>query len=177
MVNRFSRAGILIISLTLFVYGIMIGCGANEETPEAYQARIQAGNLNSWEVENGIGPIRKDVEIGALDNALAEQGKALFIKKCATCHYMDMRKTGPPLRDVTKRRSAMYVMNQVLNPETMGKLHPEGKKLVAMYAQYMAVQGITPEDARALYEFLRSQADKPAVSEQEQPGFGVPPTK
>jgi hypothetical protein len=57
----------------------------------------------------------------------------------------------------------------------MGKLHPEGKKLVAQYMQYMTIQGITPEIARELLEFLRSQADQPAVSEKEQPGFGTPP--
>jgi nucleotide-binding universal stress UspA family protein len=79
------------------------------------------------------------------------------------------------LRDVTKRRSAEYVLNQILNPEQMGKLHPDGKKLVAQYAQYMTIQGITRENAEDLLAFLRTEADKPALPQEQQPGFGTPP--
>ena len=170
-----TRTGFLLGLLAVLATVLLSGCGSKTETPEEYQARIQAGNLTDWEVENGIGPIKTDVEVGPPNSAMAEMGKEVFIKKCATCHYLDMRKTGPPLRDVTKRRSAMYVMNQVLNAEQMGKFHPEGRKLVAQYAQFMTIQGITEENARQLYEFLRSEADKPALTEKEQPGFGVPP--
>lgn len=169
------RLLVTLSALLTVALAILSGCGSKTETPEEYQARIMSGNLTDWEVENGIGPIKADVEVGPLDNALAAAGKELFIKKCATCHYLDMRKTGPPLRDITKRRTAMYIMNQVLNAENMGKYHPEGKKLVAQYAQFMTIQGLTQENARQLYEFLRSELNNPAVPEKDQPGFGVPP--
>lgn len=155
---------------------LIIGCSSKPETQAEKETRWVRGDLNSYEYEHGIGPITENPEVGSVDPGMAEQGKAIFVQKCATCHYLDMRKTGPGLRDVSKRRSAAYIMNQVLNPDQMGKLHPDGKKLVAQYAQYMTLQGITPEMARQLLEFLRSEADKPALPSEQQPGFGTLPT-
>ena len=164
----------LFLLATFILAALLPGCG-KEETLTEREARWAEGKLNTFEYEHGIGPITEEPELGPIDPAMAEKGKVLFIQKCATCHYLDMKKTGPPLRDITKRRSAAYVLNQVQNPEQMGKLHPDGKKLVAEYMQYMTIQGITPEIARQLLEFMRSEADKPAVASELQPGFGTPP--
>jgi cytochrome c551/c552 len=154
---------------------LIVGCSSKPETQAEKDARWTAGNLTEFEIEHGIGPITEVPQLGPVDAAMAEQGKAIFVQKCATCHYLDVRKTGPPLRDITKRRSAAYVLNQIQNAEKMGKLHPDGKKMVAQYAQYMTIQGITPEMARQLLEFLRSEVDKPALPAEQQPGFGTPP--
>ncbi len=153
----------------------MSGCSSTPETDAERQARWQQGNLTSWEIQHGIGPVVEDIKLAAVDNALAERGKAIFVQKCATCHYLDMKKTGPPLRDVAKRRSPEYVMNQILNPEQMGKMHPDGRQLVAQYAQFMTIQGITRDNALELLDFLRSEAGNPAVPMEQQPGFGTPP--
>lgn len=171
--RRLTKA--LLLSV-LLIWGLMIiGCSSTPETDAERLARWQQGNLTSWEIQHGIGPVVEDIQLAAVDNALAERGKALFVQKCATCHYLDMKKTGPPLRDVTKRRSPEYVMNQILNPEQMGKMHPDGRQLVAQYAQYMTIQGITRENARELLDFLRSELGNPAVPMEQQPGFGTPP--
>ncbi|MCM2272419.1 MAG: cytochrome c [candidate division Zixibacteria bacterium] len=167
--NRFYS---LLALLTLVA---VVGCSSAPETDAERQARWAAGNLNSWETEHGIGPVTEDIQLAAVDPAKAASGQDIFIKKCATCHYLDHKKTGPMLRDVTKRRSSEYVLNQILNPEQMGKLHPDGRKLVAQYAQFMTIQGITRENADDLLHFLRSEADKPALPAEQQPGFGTPP--
>ncbi|MBK7142248.1 MAG: cytochrome c [bacterium] len=166
---------ILLSAMTLAMILAVIGCSSTPETDAERQARWVAGNLTSWETEHGIGPITEETQSAAIDPSRATSGHDLFVKKCATCHYLDHKKTGPMLRDVTKRRSAEYVLNQILNPEQMGKLHPDGKKLVAQYAQYMTIQGITHENAEDLLAFLRSEADKPALPPEQQPGFGTPP--
>lgn len=175
MKDFYNFRKVVALSVVLVMSSVFLDCGGKTETQAEREARWNEGQLTSFEYEHGIGPVTEEPELGPIDAAMAEKGRELFIQKCATCHYLDMKKTGPPLRDVAKRRSAAYVMNQVQNPEKMGKLHPEGKKLVAQYMQYMTIQGITPEIARELLEFLRSEAEKPAVSEQEQPGFGTPP--
>jgi len=172
----YFRSSLALNLLIVMAVGMLsAGCGSKPETQQEREARWTTGNLNEFEIENGIGPVTEPVQLGPVDAAAAEQGKAVFVQKCATCHYLDMRKTGPPLRDVTKRRTAAYVLNQVQNAEMMGKLHPDGKKLVAQYAQYMTIQGITPEMARQLLEFLRSEVDNPALPAEQQPGFGTPP--
>jgi cytochrome c551/c552 len=162
-------------SILLLGVWVLSSCSSAPETDAERQARWTAGKLNSWEIEHGIGPIKEEVKLEPVNPTHAESGKTIFIQKCATCHYLDMKKTGPPLRDVSKRRSAEYIMNQILNPEQMGKLHPDGKQLVAQYMQYMTIQGITHENARDLLEFLRSEAVNPPVPAEQQPGFGTPP--
>ena len=172
---RFNCRLVFAVLVSTAIGILAAGCSSKPETLEERQARWTAGNLNEFENESGIGPVTEPVQLGPVDASMAEQGKAVFVQKCATCHYLDMKRTGPPLRDVTKRRTAAYVLNQVQNAEQMGKLHPDGKKLVAQYAQYMTIQGITPEMARQLLEFLRSELDKPALPLEQQPGYGVPP--
>jgi len=170
------RSSLLAFVLAAFALGSMLAaCSSKPETQAEREARWASGTFNEFETSNGIGPITEPVQLGAVDPAMAGQGKEVFVKKCATCHYLDMKKTGPPLRDVTKRRTAAYVLNQILNPEKMGKLHPDGKKLVAQYAQFMTIQGITPEMARQLLEFLHAEAGNPALPMEQQPGFGTPP--
>lgn len=173
--NRFSSVLSTCVAVPLFALVMMAACSQPPETDAQRQARWAQGKLSSWEVENGIGPILADAVIAELNPGNVETGKQLFIAKCATCHYLDFKKTGPPLRDVAKRRSPHYVLNQILNPEQMGKVHPAGKQLVAQYAQFMAIQGITRDDAQALLDFLRASSAQPPVSMEDQPGIGVPP--
>jgi|WetSurMetagenome_2_1015567.scaffolds.fasta_scaffold17279_6 cytochrome c len=153
-------------ALLATVYLVANGCSKGTETPEARQARIEAGNLTDFEIENGIGPITETVQLSPLDPHLAGQGEALFKDKCVACHTLDEKKIGPALRGVTSRRTPAYVMNQILNPENMGKYHPEGKRLTAEYMQSMTVSGVSGPDARALLEFLRNEADKAPHSAQ-----------
>lgn len=171
--HRILHAGAFLIFAVALL--IATGCSSEPETEAERQARWTQGNLTSWELEHGIGPIAADIELAPIDQAKVEKGRDLYISKCATCHYLDDRKTGPPLRDITTRRSAEYVLNQILNPEQMGKLHPDGRKMVAQYAQFMTIQGITHDDAMALLDFLRAEADKPPVPLEDQPGALVPP--
>ena len=73
---------------------------------------------------------------------------------------MDDRHTGPPLRDVTKRRTSAFILNQILNPEENVKRHPEGKKMLAEYYIYMTFQNVSVEDAYALLEYLRLEGEQ-----------------
>lgn len=136
-------------------------CGSGPETEAEREARIKSGNFTAFELENGIGPIREPMELPAqIDPALAAKGQEIFAAKCMTCHRLDTRLTAPPLRDVAVRRTSAYIMNQILNPEAMGKYHPEGKKLVAQYMLTMTIMGVTQDDARALLEYLRDESKK-----------------
>lgn len=173
--NSIGRNSLIPAVLILVALGVGLGgCASAPETEAQRQERWKQGKLSSWEMEHGIGPFTEGMEIAALDPARVEKGKQIFVNKCATCHYLDFKKTGPPLREVAKKRSAHYVLNQILNPEQMGKMHPYGKQLVAQYAQFMTIQGITHDDAYALLDFLRTETANAPVAMEQQPGFGVP---
>jgi cytochrome c551/c552 len=164
MQHKGNAQGIVLFLLAGAVLTVL-GCSSAKETDAERLARWQAGQLNAFEEQHGIGPVTEEITLGPVDEIKANMGAGIFKTKCMTCHRLDSKLTGPPLRDITKKRSVMYVMNQILNAEQMGKLHPDGKKMVAQYMQQMTIQGITYEDAEKLVEFLRVKADQPPADE------------
>jgi cytochrome c2 len=103
----------------------------------------------------GVGPIQSKIELGALDNALAQKGEKLFNEKCTSCHKIKERYVGPALKGVTKRRAPEWIMNMILNPMKMTQEDPQAKKLLAEYLTQMPNQNVSQEDARALLEYFR----------------------
>jgi cytochrome c len=49
-------------------------------------------------------------------------------------------------------------MNMILNPQEMVERHPVAKQLLAERMTFMANQNLSVEDARAVLEYLRTQA-------------------
>jgi len=74
------------------------------------------------------------------------------------CHKMDTTYVGPSLGEVTTRRTPAYIMNMILNPQEMVEKHPVAKKLLAERMTFMANQGLTLAEARAVLEYLRTQS-------------------
>jgi len=151
------------IQLTLPVIAILllplIGCGEKAtETSDAGSAEANGG-LTEEQLIKGIGPI-SEVTLGPIDEALYARGEEIFSTKCSACHKLDKRYVGPALGDVIERRAPEYIMNMMLNPEEMVKMHPEAKALLAQFMTPMPSQNLTQEDARALLEYLREQREE-----------------
>jgi hypothetical protein len=72
---------------------------------------------------------------------------------------MGERYVGPALGEVFKRRTPTFVMNMALNPQGMVEKHPVTKKLLAEFFTPMPNQNISPEQARQVVEYLRTQGD------------------
>lgn len=137
---------------------ISIGCGSGSNPPDSGNESAQdPSGLTDAQLENGIGPI-EGFDPGPIDPALASQGEQVFTTNCSACHKMGERYVGPALADVTETRSPAYIMNMILNPEEMLQKHPEAKKMLAQYMTPMANQNLSEEQARALLEYLRTQA-------------------
>lgn len=122
------------------------------------------GPSENFELRHGFGPIKEEVQVGPLDSAMALRGKTMFQMKCATCHKLDDRYTGPPLRGVTAYRSPAFIMNQILDPAQNVAKHPDMQAMLATYYTYMTNQNVTREDARTLVEYLRYEASRPPGS-------------
>lgn len=122
-------------------------------------AAAAPGGLTPFQLEHGIGPITSPVELPAsVDKILVAGGEQVFEQKCASCHKMTERYVGPALGDITKRRSPAFVMNMALNPLGMVEKHPDVKKLLGEYFVAMPNQNISPDEARQVLEYLRTQA-------------------
>jgi cytochrome c len=156
------RVGAVILFAALGVSA----CGADEERPADVTSGAStssatpatAGDLTQFQLENGIGPLTTAARIDAkVDEELAERGEKLFEQKCASCHKLSERYVGPPLVDVIKRRTPTFMMNMMLNPLEMVQRHPETKKLLAEFFVAMPNQNLTSEEARQVFEYLRSE--------------------
>jgi len=106
--------------------------------------------------EYGIGPVKDEMKLGAIDDNLIAKGKEIFNLKCISCHKFNSRLVGPPLKDVTKRRRPEWIMNQILNPVEMIQQDPVAKELFTQYLIQMTFQDVTHDDARAILEYFRA---------------------
>lgn len=134
-----NSAKILLAVFAMIVTGLFIinGCGADDP-------------------EMGIGPVKEIKLDGSINQDLVNKGKAIFDIKCVTCHKVDEKLVGPPLKDVTKRRKPEWIMNMILNPEQMLKENMIAKTLLSQYLTPMTFQNVTQDDARAILEYFRS---------------------
>ncbi len=150
-----------LISATL-VLATACGGGGGEQGGASGDSGAPAAavgsDLTPFQLEHGIGPITAPVELGAIDAGMAARGEAVFVEKCSACHKMAEKYVGPALGDVTTRRSPAFIMNMILNPQEMIERHPVVKQLVAETMSFMANQNVSPGDARAILEYLRTQA-------------------
>ncbi|GEM_PF-179784 len=112
------------------------------------------------EKEESQAPSEETKEVKKEDgsSALAEKGKELFDKRgCTACHTVGGgRLVGPDLKGVTARRDKKWILSMILNPDSMQKNDPVAKKLLEEYGVPMPNQGVTPEEAEAIYEFLKA---------------------
>ena len=111
--------------------------------------------------DKGIGPI-KEIKLDAIDSTMAARGEELFGSKCVTCHLLDKKKLGPPMRNIVNERPPEFIMNMMLNTDEMEKKDDQVKKLINQYMVYMTPQELTQKQARDLLEYLRlANAEKP----------------
>jgi hypothetical protein len=80
---------------------------------------------------------------------------------------MEDRYVGPALGTVLSKRTPVYVMNMMLNPEEMVKKHPEAQAMLAQFMTPMPNQNLTEDDARAVLEYLRDHQEEAEDEETE----------
>lgn len=150
----------VILLLVTIIGGILTSCGGSDEKSSNSKPAEPIFTPKPKVSQFGVGPIKGDVKLDALDPKLAEEGEAVFTQMCTACHKMDKRHVGPALGDVIKRRNPAWIMNMILNPENMVKEDPIAKNLLAEYLSPMANQNLTEEQARAVLEYFRKYSDE-----------------
>lgn len=138
-----------ILVFTVVISVGMFGCGAKKQQSN--------GSLTDAQQKYGIGPIR-NVQLGPINQQMAKQGEQIFRGECMKCHMLDQSVLGPPLRDVTERRTPEFIMNMILNPSENVTRQPSLQKYQMQYSQSMTVTGIDSSAARKVLEYLRSVA-------------------
>ena len=143
--DRFEAGRLAALVLVL----ALAACGGGDSGTTGSAAGDASGSAAA--TSGDLQPVR-----GPIDEALASRGEKLFKDLgCMACHRLDERLVGPPLEGVTSRRDYPWFHHMVTNPDSMIRNDSIGKALLAEYLTPMANQGVTREEARALFEYFR----------------------
>jgi len=114
------------------------------------------GDGEVWEDQHGYGPVTTPIEKSdEPDQQLAIEGKQVFETFCDSCHGLGSSISGPALGRVAENRTGEFFMNYTLNPAENRRNHPVGQELSERYSASMVSTGISEDQARAVYEYLR----------------------
>ena len=143
--------------LTLAAVLTLSACGSKEEAEEAAKnAPTPSEMIANQPIFHG--PEIKNVELkNPLDPAWVTGGKAQYDTKCMPCHKLDGTKlVGPGWKDVTKRRTPVWIMNMICNTDYMLSQDTEAQKQLELCLVRMPNQNVAVDDARKILEFMRS---------------------
>ncbi len=151
--NRVGR--ILALTATLALTVTLMDCNKKEPVPANPPPAAGEPKAASPAGSIGVGPVTQ-LELGALDAAMAAKGKKIFETTCFVCHKLDVKLVGPPLQGVTQRQRPEWIMNMMLNTAEMLKQDPTAMELLKTYLVPMAIPTpLSKDDARAVLEYLR----------------------
>jgi cytochrome c551/c552 len=150
--------------LTLMAWLAIAGCGAgsgNSAPAKSPSSSSAVPTISKYD----SGPRAGDQPA---DGALASTGEQVFKDKgCSACHAFGTKLSGPDLAGVTQRRTAQWMEQQILHPEVMAKEDPISRGLMATHALQMPNQGLTPEQARAVIEYLKHRDHEASEAAEE----------
>lgn len=158
--SNWLKKGIYFLLIVISLLALVTACGGDSKESDTSNQnqtvnKTNPSGLSDWELENGFGPVKKKLNLGPLDLSMAKEGEKIFESKCASCHKLDERYTGPAQRNVLQRVTPEFFMNTVLNPDENLEKHPHSKKMLAEYMTKMTNQNINLKDARTLLEYFR----------------------
>lgn len=152
-----SRAALGLAALMLA--GLLVpGCGKGSGESGGTPSGSPAGAAPSGGAMPAVSPYDSGPRAGEspIDESLVKKGEALFSGKgCSACHGFGRRISCPDLDGVTMRRTTLWLEHQILHPEVMTKQDPIAHQLFAQYSLQMPNQGLTPDEAHAVIEFLK----------------------
>ena len=154
----------------LAVLGLFVwACGGDTDTSATDKpASKPKSMLADQAADNGgevvVGKI-KEVQLNdPLDPDMVERGKAIYEMKCAACHKLtDQRVVGPGFKGVTERRSPVWIMNMITDPDAMLEKDPVAQELLKECLVRMPNQNLSESDARDVLEFLFYNDGKPVA--------------
>lgn len=131
---------------------VLSSCGGGEQSGAGSAAAGQAS-------PSAATPAAPRAPTGPIDEALAQRGEQLFqAKTCVGCHTIGKgRLTGPDLEGVTERRAFNWILTMIQHPDSMIRDDSIAHRLFGEYMTPMANMNVTPDEARALYEYLRKE--------------------
>ena len=140
----------------------LAGCGSKEEAEKAAKAAPTPTELIAQQPEVHGVEIKTVEMTKPLKPEWVVAGKTSYETKCLPCHKLTGdRLVGPGWLGVTKRRQPLWIMNMVTNVDVMLAKDEEAQKLLELCLVRMPNLSISPEEARTILEFMRSNDGEP----------------
>ncbi len=89
-----------------------------------------------------------------------DNGKAIFIARCTSCHNVNAQVVGPALANVDQRHSVDWIVNFVHSPKTM--ISKNDKDAVALYNQFNQIvmpdhSDLSVDDIKNVLAYIKSE--------------------
>jgi len=139
-----------IISISLFA------CTSKQEAEEAAKNSPSPVEAAAEQPEVHGTEVKEIALTNPLNQEWVANGEKIYDSKCLSCHKLtDEKVVGPGWKDVTKRRTPVWIMNMIINVEMMLDEDPDAQLLLEQCLVRMPNQNITEEEGRHLIEFMR----------------------
>jgi cytochrome c551/c552 len=105
-----------------------------------------------------------------------EEGKSIFMSRCASCHNVNKVLTGPALAGVHERRSIDWIISFVNSSQTLVKAGD--KDAVAMFEKFNRIpmpdhKDLSADNIKNIVEFIKAESKLTATNAP----FATPPVK
>lgn len=155
--------------LPLCVVALLAACGGGDAPPSDEAPRSDAPGAAAPGEAQTAGAFPPE-PTGEVDEELAEEGEEQFqARGCVACHTVgEGRLVGPDLAGITERRTYTWAMSMITNPDSMLRTDSIARRLLSEYFTPMSNQGVTAEQARAIWEYLREEGSASDAGSDEQ---------
>jgi cytochrome c5 len=139
-----------ILTISLFA------CTSKQEAEEAAKNSPSPVEAAAEQPEVHGTEIKEIALTNPLNQEWVANGEKIYDSKCLSCHKLtDEKLVGPGWKDVTKRRTPVWIMNMIINVEMMLDEDPEAQLMLEQCLVRMPNQNINEEEGRHLIEFMR----------------------
>ena len=139
-----------ILSISLFA------CTSKQEAEEAAKNSPSPVEAAAEQPEVHGTEVKEIALTNPLNQEWVANGEKIYDSKCLSCHKLtDEKLVGPGWKDVTKRRTPVWIMNMILNVEMMLDEDPEAQLMLEQCLVRMPNQNLTEADSRQVIEFMR----------------------
>jgi mono/diheme cytochrome c family protein len=148
----------------------MISCKSNKIYPFLLSLLLSFLTVFSSFAQGEKASVSKEgVTAGAAaggNDAQVQAGAALFKNNCATCHALNEKLVGPPLRDVHKKHKLPWLINWIRNSSKM--VQSGDKEAVAIFNEFDKQQmpsfGLSDDEITSIVKYIEVESATAATA-------------
>ncbi len=147
-------------TLILTATSLLAACGGGDQPalpPGAHANSPATGGTGTAGASASDLMTAADLQLGDIDQGIAERGKTTYDVKCQACHSTgENRIVGPGWKGIATRRQPEWIMNMIMNIDVMLAEDAEAQKLLEECLVRMPNQNLSKDEAREVLEFMRT---------------------